>query len=123
MLTSSIPLDVKIFITETIETVSHLEVLLMLFNNFDLEWDEISLSREMRSNTSIARSHLLKLKDKKLLSENNHKYKYDPLNPKHKLVQELNQIYSEKPVAVIACIFEKPDKLKDLSDAFKLKKD
>lgn len=98
----------------------------MLFNEPDRIWSPEYVSKVMRTNNSSASNQLTQLVSKGLIKEiDSRQYKYSPDNQElHQLVTNLNEIYKEKPVAVVTCIFERPqDKLRDLSDAFKLKKD
>lgn len=98
----------------------------MLANNSTSEWNAASVAKELRCNESSAENYLSLLAQKNLLLSRETKfYQYKPgteeLNSK---VQQLKDLYKEMPVAVVTCIFEKPqDKLKDLSNAFRLKKD
>lgn len=126
MATSRLPLDIKSFLIESVDSVAHLEVLLMLYSNPNKDWSAELVSRESRSNMtaatqqleSLARNGLLKISDSKT-------YKFQPTNPDmHELVKRLFDIYHDAPVAVVTCIYEKPtDKLKGFADAFKIKKD
>jgi hypothetical protein len=124
--TSRLPLDVKLFLTELIDSVSHLEVLLMLFNSKNKEFTAENVSRELRSNTHSAANQLAQLVAKGLLAvRDEHHFRYCPSTPEIDAnVQKLSSLYNEMPVAVVTCIYEKPtDKLKGFSDAFKFKKD
>lgn len=126
MATSRLPLDIKLFLTELIDSVSHLEVLLMLYNNKNREFTAENVSREMRSNSHSASNQLLQLKHKGLLATTDEKsYKYWPATPElDEKVKSLAALYNEMPVAIVTCIYEKPtDRLKGFSDAFKFKKD
>lgn len=83
------------------------------------------ISKELRSNDRSAESQLLHLSEKGLLEKNEKEYQYKPASEElHQKVKLTYEQYKERPVSVIAGIFEKPqDKLKNFSDAFKLKKD
>ena len=114
------------FLIEHIDSVSHLEVLLMLFNNKHREYSAENVSKELRSNDHSASNQLSKLADKGLFKVNDQKkYQYSPASSElHEKVSRLVNIYQEMPVAVVTCIYEKPkDALKDFSNAFKFKKD
>lgn len=122
---SSLPLDVKNFLNDVIESVTHLEVLLILYLNPDKQFTADSISKELRTNIRSAEVQLQHLSDKGLLQKADKHYTYKPLTEElNQNVKHTYEVYKEKPVAVIAGIFEKPqDKLKNFSDAFKLKKD
>lgn len=126
MATSRLPLDIKTFLIESIDSIAHLEVLLMLYNNKDREWDAESVSKELRSNHHSAENQLSQLTNKGFFKVNDFKkYKYGPSSDEvNQKIARLHDIYNEMPVAVVTCIYDKPkDILKDLSDAFRLKKD
>lgn len=125
MPTSRLPLDIKNFLMDKIESVAHLEVLLMLYSRRERSFTPENVCKELRSNVHSASNQLSLLAQRGLLKVNNRDYQYAPSSPELDLqVQRLLEIYKEMPVAVVTCIYEKPqDKLKDLSDAFRLKKD
>lgn len=126
MANSSLPLDIKSFLIENIDSVSHLEVLLRLFENPNEWFNAEKVSKESRSNLSSATAQLENLKSHGLLIKNeSHQYMYQPVSEElSEKVVKLNHLYHEKPVAVISTIFDKPsDKLKGFADAFKFKKD
>ncbi len=126
MATSRLPLDIKSFLIESIDSVAHLEVLLMLFADPNKEWTPEAVSKESRSNMTAATLQLESLVRNGLFKHtDSKKYKFQPINPEmHDLVKRLVGFYHDSPVAVVSCIYEKPvDKLKGFADAFKLKKD
>lgn len=125
MLTSRLPLDIKQFLTEMIESIAHLEVLLMLLSRPEKKFSAEEVSRELRSNTHSATNQLEQLTSKGLLKQENALFQYSPSSEEIDLkVKELYDVYKKMPVAVVTAIYEKPqDKLKDFSNAFKLKKD
>lgn len=126
MATSRLPLDIKSFLIESIDSVAHLEVLLMLFSNPGKVWSADNVSKESRSNITAATLQLEGLARNGLLKSTDSKsYIFEPTDPQIKdIVKRLFDLYHDSPVAVVTCIYEKPtDKLKGFADAFKLKKD
>lgn len=123
--TSRLPLDIKRLLTEQIDSVNQLEVLLVFFNNKSRSWNANTMSHELRSHETITKHQLQKLcEDGFLKDTGNGEYTYAPTEELDQKVELLNVTYKEMPVAVIAFIYEKPtDKLKGFADAFKLKKD
>jgi hypothetical protein len=124
--TSRLPLDIKQFLIDNIDSIAHLEVLLKLFSNPEKNWNAEDLSKEMRSNISAATIQLVNLQRKGLIKSNDDlSYRYEATNAElNKQIENLVLLYHDKPVAVVSCIYEKPtDKLKGFADAFKLKKD
>lgn len=97
----------------------------MLVDNSDRAWDAEEVSKELRSNKTSASQQLHDLAGKGLLKKEQEKFHYQPLTDDlHQKVKTLSDLYIQMPVTIVTAIFERPqDKLKDLSDAFKIKKD
>lgn len=127
MPTSSLPLDIKNLLTDHIESVAHLEVLFLFFNNPLTTWTAASLSKELRSSESSATKylHLLSASGFIKTSGNENSFIYSPKDETlADDVRKLHEAFQQKPVAVISFLYEKPvDRLKGFADAFKIKKD
>lgn len=125
MATSRLPIDIKELLTNHIDSVGQLEVLLMFFNQPDRTWNPSTMSQELRSHETIVRQQMEKLATSGFLKADIHaNYTYSPTPELAEKVENLNRTYREMSVAVIAFIYEKPtDKLKGFADAFKIKKD
>ena len=124
--TSRLPIDVKELLTNHIDSVGHLEVLLVFFNNQEKTWTPQTLSQELRSHETSVTKHMAKLTTGGFIKNvaGDH-YIYAPETIELRAKTELlHQAYKEMSVAVIGFIYEKPsDKLKGFADAFKIKKD
>jgi len=124
--TSRLPVDVKELLTNHIDSVGHLEVLLNFFNNPEKTWTPQTLSHELRSHETSAAKHMAKLAAGGFIKNvaGDH-YIYAPeSNELREKIERLHQAYKEMSVAVIGFIYEKPsDKLRGFADAFKIKKD
>lgn len=97
----------------------------MLVDKSDVGFSADDISKELRTNVTSAKLYLKDLSESGLLKNENNKYFYSPqtddLNEK---VIKTSSLYREMPVTIVTLIFERPqDMLKDLSNAFKLKKD
>ncbi len=126
MTTSRLPIDVKELLMNHIDSVGHLEVLLVFFNNPEKIWTPQTLSNELRSHETSVAKHMAKLSTSGFIkSVSGDQYQYGPESDELKVkVDRLHQAYKEMSVAVISFIYEKPtDKLKGFADAFKIKKD
>ncbi len=124
--TSRLPIDVKELLTNHIDSVGQLEVLLIFFNNPDKNWSPVSISQELRTNVTSAANQMAKLAANGFIKNvSGDLYIYDPTTEELRMkVDHLHLAYKEMSVAVISFIYEKPsDKLKGFADAFKLKKD
>lgn len=120
--------EVKRFISEYIDSVELLEVLLLLRNGGKKEWSVDSVSRELRSTPDSVAKRLGDLCARRLLSKKEGAvplYHYLPETKElDSATQRLAQAYAERRATVIDLIFSKPtDALRHFSDAFKLRKD
>ncbi len=123
---NSIPHEIREFLSDCIESVSQLELLLFIFERKDTIWKADELSRELRTHSTMASRQMELLYQKGILSKTSEgQFKYAPTRPEiHQRVSSLFNIYHERPVAIVTFIFTKPeDKLKGFADAFKFKKD
>lgn len=123
---NSIPPEIRDFLTDCIESVSQLELLLFIYERKNIQWSAEEISRELRTHTTMASKQMEQLASKGVLEKlSENKFQYAPIKEDtHKKVNELFSLYHERPVAIVTFIFTKPeDKLKGFADAFKFKKD
>lgn len=120
-----IPEDIREFLLDCIETVSQLELLLVIYQFKDKKWSAATVSRELRTNPSMAAKQMETLSSKGILKKEDDLFSYSPDSElTHHKVEKLFELYHERPVAIVTFIFTKPEeKLKGFADAFKLKKD
>lgn len=126
MPTSRLPLDIKSFLTDHIESVSQLEMLFLFYKDPLRKWTISNLSMELRSNTTSCTNQIHYFIERRFIKkiENEDAYIFLPSEDFKEKVKHLYETYTEKQVAVISYIYEKPtDKLKVFADAFKIKKD
>lgn len=120
--------EVRRFISEYIDSVELLEVLLLLRRDPKREWSADAVSREIRSNPTSVMTRLNNLHSRGLLLMSETPtplYRYQPKTDELDLaIKGLAQAYTERQARVIDLIFSKPiDMLRHFSDAFKFKKD
>lgn len=116
------------FINRYVDSVGHLEVLLLIRANPKKEWSPQEVGAEMRSNTAAAEKQLAQLHGYGLLSiadTPDLKYVYDPRTPLLRgIAEELALAYDSRRVAIINLIYGKPlENIKSFSDAFRFRKD
>jgi hypothetical protein len=114
------------FIRSSIRSVWTLELLLLMRQQSRRAWPAAELVRETRSSDFVVSESLSTLQAAGLVTaESEGVYRYAPASPQFdRLVQQLEQVYRERPVAVTKAIFSSPnEKLQTFADAFKLKKD
>jgi hypothetical protein len=126
---SSISDEVKQFITDHINSLEQLEVLLLLQSNQTKEWSADQVARELRIDPNSTATRLADLYERRLLNvkqtENPPLYWYEPsTRTLERIVSELGRLYPDHRVSIINLIFSKPiDKIKTFADAFKLRED
>ena len=128
MTDEAIPPKVKRFISEYINSVELLEVLLLIRSAAKKEWSVDSISGELRSSPESVSKRLIYLCARGLVSRRDlpvPMYRYDPKREDLDMaIKGLAQAYAERRARVIDLIFSRPiDTLRNFSDAFKLRKD
>lgn len=123
-----IPKEVKRFITEHINSVFQLEVLLLLYNQRAREWGAEEVDAELGIGTEEAGRQLADLHARGLLKvkESPHSlYRYGPETDElDSAVSGLAKAYSERRINVLSLIFSKDvDKVRLFAEAFRLRKD
>jgi hypothetical protein len=112
------------FIQRHLKSVWALELLLHFHNHPDRDWTKGRLIRELRASEAVVNEALAQLRSAGLISETSDRaFRYAPADRGiDELVATISAVYSARPVSVIKAISLSPsDKLKVLSDAFKIK--
>ena len=127
MSTGGIPDDVARFITDYIDSVEQLEVLLLLRASGSKEWTAESIARELRINPESVATRLATMHAQGLLAlvdEEGGVYRYEPASSNtDRVVRGLADTYSQRRVSVITLIFSKPsDSIRTFADAFRIRK-
>jgi len=125
---NGIDLDVKTFILEKVESVEHVEILLLLHAHPERDWSADEISQTLRNSRESANLRLSDLAGKGILrpsASDSTRYRYAPRD--HKLAETVDKLvttYSERRVSVINLIFSKPlERIQVFADAFKIRKD
>ena len=127
MRTGDLPEVVGRFITERIDSVEQLEILLLLHRHPERTWTAEAVARELRISALSAGERLEDLARDAILSRGEGpavEYRYAPARPGlEEAVAGLARAYAERRVTVINLIFSKPvDKIRTFADAFLLRK-
>jgi len=123
---NAIPDDLMQFVGTSIKSVWTLELLLYLWRSAGRACSTSELVRELRASDSIVSDGLAALQIAGLVSpEGNDSVRYAPVSATFDhLVQQLAQLYRERPVMVTNAIFAGPDgRIHNFADAFRLKKE
>jgi predicted transcriptional regulator len=121
-------LQVDRFIMEQIDSVPHLEALLLLFNNQPKAWTADEMARSLYVRSEIASKILDNLAQRKLISLSpGHpgEYIYSPEDEKkNKLVESVDAVYRKDVIRISSMIHSKaPAGVLDFARAFRIKKD
>jgi hypothetical protein len=120
--------DVERFVERHIQSVSQLELLLLLRTAPDQTWSAEQIAREMRVELVWAQAQLVSFCERGLverLGEGSTEFRYRPRTPElEKAVTELARAAVLHRVRLIELIYSRPsDHLRAFADAFKLRKE
>lgn len=119
-----IPEDLSDFILGHIDSIAQLEALLLLRRNSAENWTTASAAQRLYVSETEATSALEHLCTQGLLNCNNQIYTYAGLSPsQHSMVDRLAEAYARHLIQVTNLIHAKPRRLREFSDAFKLRKE
>lgn len=120
-----IPVAVKAFINDHIDSVMQLELLLLLHRTAPKEWSADAIGRELQLDPALVASELANLCAQGLLvvrDETAPVYQYSPRTAAiERGVSGLAKTYATRHVAVISLIYSK--QIRIFADAFRLRRD
>lgn len=123
-----IPESARALISEHIESVAQLEVLLLLRESGDRRWDAHDVAKELRTSAELAEAMLGRLSRSGFVgvevdSDGRPCFHFAPASPALKrATDELAGVYATHKTAVIALIFSGPtDSIQGFADAFRLR--
>lgn len=130
MVDDGITARVKQFITEHLDSVMQLELLLQIASCAGKTCTAPELAQQLRIDAAWVEAQLRAMAAVGLigaseLSGSASQFKYEPRTPElAATVDELARAYADRRVTVIGLIFAKPtDKLRSFADAFRIRKD
>lgn len=123
----SVPEDVRKLLARHINSVEQLEILLVLRRRPEVGWTATEVAEELRTSESSARTRLRDLSARGFVEtvSSSETFRYAPSSAWLKgAVDQLADLYAERPYRVIDLIFAKPiDDLRVYADAFRYRKD
>ena len=119
------------FITEHIDSVMQLEILLLLAGQPGKTWTPAALAEELRIDPAWVDGQLQTMGGRGVVAAvaTDHTaaltFRYEPRTVAlEETVRELARAYADRRVTVIGLIFSKPvDKIRSFADAFRIRKD
>ena len=118
--------EIQDFLSRYVQSVGHLEVLLLLFKRKERAWSPSETSDELRSSLFYAEEQLRELTSLGLLAKDEKgSYKFEPKDPlASRTMPKLADLYQNRRTTLIDAIYARPiDPVQRFADAFKLKKD
>jgi predicted transcriptional regulator len=121
-------IQVDRFILEQIDSVPHLEALLLLFNNQPKAWSAEEMARSLYVRSETASKILENLMQRRLIAlspQTSTEYVYSPEDDeKNKLMESVQAVYSKEVIRISSTIHSKaPAGVRDFARAFRIKKD
>jgi hypothetical protein len=119
-----IPADLRDFILRYIDSIAHLEALLLLRASLETSWEVAAVAARLYSSTEQAGEVLAQLCDEHLLVCEDGIYRYAGQPPEHlAMIDRLAESYAKQLIPITNMIHSKPRRIRQFADAFKFRKD
>lgn len=119
-----IPDSVRAFLEGRIDSVTQLDMLLLVHRTAGQLWTAQAVAAELRIGEAWAEEQLSLLARRDLLEREGSGYRFASAGEFSAAVDELARAYHTHPVAVVAAIYARPDRnLRNFADAFRLRKE
>ncbi len=119
-----IPADLREFIQRYIDSVAHLEALLLLRANPQTTWDVPATAGRLYTSENQAEEVLVQLCAEGLISRESDLYRYASQSPETlAMIDRLAELYSKQLIPITNLIHGKPRRIRQFADAFKIRKD
>ena len=120
------PAELEQFIAQQIESLAQLELLLLMRQAPDQQWDCADAARQLYITPDMCNGLVADLERRgfvRRVTEADARYQYQPTNPDFdRLLGELAAVYQDRRVAVITQIYSRPQKkVQTFADAFRLR--
>lgn len=118
-----IPGDLRDFILRYIDSVAHLEALLLLRANPETAWNPPAVAARLYTSAEQAGEVLAQLCDERLLDCEGGLYRYGGQSPEHiAMTDRLAGAYARQLIPITNLIHGKPRRIRQFADAFKFRK-
>ena len=119
-----VPPEVRLFIFDCIESVAHLEALLLLKDTPEQDWDVSSLARRLYIGHAEATAILEHLSTCELAQRSGAGFRYHTRDAeRRRLIDALAESHARYLVPLTRLIHEKASGIRKFADAFKFRKD
>jgi hypothetical protein len=119
-----IPADLREFILRYVDSVAHLEALLLLRANPQTAWDIAATARRLYTSEHQAEEVLGQLCAEGLIARESDLYRYAGQSAETlAMIDRLAEFYSKQLIPITNLIHGKPRRIRQFADAFKFRKD
>ena len=119
-----IPADLRDFILRYIDSVAHLEALLLLRAHPETAWEPLAVAARLYTRAEQAGEVLAQLCDERLLDREEGLYRYRGQPSEHiAMIDRLADAHTKQLIAITNLIHGKPRRIRQFADAFKFRKD
>lgn len=119
-----VPADLRDFILRYIDSVAHLEALLLLRAAPEKAWEAPVVAARLYVSGEQAGEVLARLCDEHLLVCENGLYRYGGQPPEHlAMIDRLADSYAKQLIPITNLIHSKPRRIRQFADAFKFRKE
>lgn len=119
-----IPADLRDFILRYIDSIAHLEALLLLRAHPETAWEAPAVAARLYTSAEQAGEVLAQLCDEGLLVCENGPSRYGGQPPEHiAMIDRLADSYAKQLIPITNLIHGKPRRIRQFADAFKFRKD
>jgi hypothetical protein len=116
--------DLRDFILRYIDSVAHLEALLLLRANPQTAWDVAAVAARLYTAEQQAGEVLAQLCGEGLVACENNLYRYGGQSPETvAMIDRLADSYAKQLIPITNLIHGKPRRIRQFADAFKFRKD
>ena len=116
--------DLRDFILRYIDSVAHLEALLLLRAAPQTAWETPLVAARLYTSPEQASEVLAQLCDERLLVCEDGLYRYGGQPPEHlAMIDRLAESYAKQLIPITNLIHSKPRRIRQFADAFKFRKD
>jgi DNA-binding IclR family transcriptional regulator len=112
------------FILDEVDSVPHLEALLLLWNNKPKHWAVEEMAKALYISQEATHSILQDLRQRGFAQSDNDHYSYDPGYDREHLIQKLDRTYRREIIRISNMIHSKASpSVREFARAFKFKRD
>jgi hypothetical protein len=116
--------ELRAFILKYLDSIAHLEVLLLVRASPDIQWDVATTAKRLYTSEAQASQVLDRLCADRLLTRSDNAFTYGNLDPKMaQTIDDLANAYARHLIPVTNLIHDKSRRIQEFSNAFRFKRE